>query len=105
MFTRHDAGIGKFHGHQHAHIHEAFGIKSRQWQSFYHFNVGGQVEDTRLTTLIRFRGRAMSAATSSSALRAKALPGYRGASNSCVTAWRRRSISAIRTGAATADAG
>jgi hypothetical protein len=46
----------------------------------------------------------MSAATSSSALRAKALPGYRGASNSCVTAWRRRSISAIRTGAATADA-
>ena len=47
----------------------------------------------------------MSAATSSSALRAKALPGYRGASNSRVTAWRRRSISAIRTGAATADAG
>jgi hypothetical protein len=32
-------------------VHEAFGIKSRQWQSFYHFNVGGQVEDTRLTTL------------------------------------------------------
>jgi hypothetical protein len=28
-------------------------------------------------------------ATSSSALRAKALPGYRGACNSCVTAWRR----------------
>ena len=30
MFTRH-----------HAHIHEAYGLKSRQWQSFYHFNVGG----------------------------------------------------------------
>ena len=27
-------------------VHEAFGIKSRQWQSFYHFNVGEQVERT-----------------------------------------------------------
>jgi SagB-type dehydrogenase family enzyme len=32
-------------------VHEAFGITSPQWQSFYHFTVGGQVEDTRLTTL------------------------------------------------------
>ena len=32
-------------------VHAAFGITSRQWQSFYHFTVGGQVEDTRLTTL------------------------------------------------------
>ena len=32
-------------------VHEVFGITSRQWQSFYHFTVGGQVEDTRLTTL------------------------------------------------------
>ena len=32
-------------------VHEAFGITSRQWQSFYHFTVGGQIEDTRLTTL------------------------------------------------------
>jgi SagB-type dehydrogenase family enzyme len=32
-------------------VHEAFGITSRQWQSFYHFTVGGQVDDTRLTTL------------------------------------------------------
>jgi nitroreductase len=32
-------------------VHEAFGITSRRWQSFYHFTVGGQVEDTRLTTL------------------------------------------------------
>ena len=32
-------------------VHEVFGITSREWQSFYHFTVGGQVEDTRLTTL------------------------------------------------------
>jgi SagB-type dehydrogenase family enzyme len=30
---------------------EAFGINSREWESFYHFTVGGLVEDTRLTTL------------------------------------------------------
>jgi SagB-type dehydrogenase family enzyme len=36
-------------------VHEAFGITSRQWQSFYHFTVGGQVEDTRLTTLPAYR--------------------------------------------------
>jgi hypothetical protein len=28
-----------------------FGISSRDWQSFYHFTVGGPVEDGRLTTL------------------------------------------------------
>ncbi len=32
-------------------VHAAFGITSREWQSFYHFTVGGPVEDTRLTTL------------------------------------------------------
>ncbi|TLY60561.1 MAG: SagB/ThcOx family dehydrogenase [Gammaproteobacteria bacterium] len=32
-------------------VHEAFGITSREWQSFYHFTVGGLVEDTRLSTL------------------------------------------------------
>ena len=32
-------------------VHEVFGIISREWQSFYHFTVGGQIEDTRLTTL------------------------------------------------------
>lgn len=32
-------------------VHEAFGIASREWQSFYHFTVGGAVEDIRLTTL------------------------------------------------------
>ena len=32
-------------------VQEAFGITSHEWQSFYHFTVGGQVEDTRLTTL------------------------------------------------------
>jgi hypothetical protein len=28
-----------------------FGISSRDWQRFYHFTVGGPVEDVRLTTL------------------------------------------------------
>ena len=32
-------------------VHAAFGIVSREWQSFYHFTVGGPVEDRRLTTL------------------------------------------------------
>ncbi len=31
--------------------HEVFGISSRDWQSFYHFTVGGPVEDVRLTTI------------------------------------------------------
>src|SRR5437773_2388669 len=32
-------------------VHEVFGISSRDWQSFYHFTVGGPVEDRRLTIL------------------------------------------------------
>jgi SagB-type dehydrogenase family enzyme len=32
-------------------VHQVFGITSREWQSFYHFTVGGPVEDFRLTTL------------------------------------------------------
>ena len=32
-------------------VHQVFGISSRDWQSFYHFTVGGPVEDHRLTTL------------------------------------------------------
>ncbi len=32
-------------------VHEVFGIDSRDWQSLYHFTVGGPVDDTRLTTL------------------------------------------------------
>jgi hypothetical protein len=32
-------------------VHEAFGISSRDWQSFYHFAVGGPVDDQRLATL------------------------------------------------------
>jgi SagB-type dehydrogenase family enzyme len=32
-------------------VHEVFGITSRDWQSLYHFTVGGPVEDGRLTTL------------------------------------------------------
>ncbi len=35
-------------------VHEVFGITSREWQSFYHFTVGGPVEDTRLTTLAAY---------------------------------------------------
>ena len=31
-------------------VHEVFGISSRDWQSFYHFTVGGPIEDGRLTT-------------------------------------------------------
>ena len=32
-------------------VHDVFGIASRDWQSLYHFTVGGHVEDVRLTTL------------------------------------------------------
>jgi hypothetical protein len=32
-------------------VRAAFGIVSREWQSFYHFTVGGPVEDRRLSTL------------------------------------------------------
>ena len=32
-------------------VHEVFGISSRDWQSLYHFTVGGYVDDVRLTTL------------------------------------------------------
>jgi SagB-type dehydrogenase family enzyme len=32
-------------------VHTAFGIASSEWQSFYHFTVGGAVEDSRLSTL------------------------------------------------------
>ena len=32
-------------------VHAAFGITSREWQSFYHFTVGGPIEDGRLSTL------------------------------------------------------
>ncbi len=32
-------------------VHELLGLQSREWQSFYHFTVGGPVDDPRLTTL------------------------------------------------------
>ena len=32
-------------------VHETLGFTSREWQSLYHFTVGGPVEDTRLSTL------------------------------------------------------
>jgi SagB-type dehydrogenase family enzyme len=36
-------------------VHEVFGISSRDWQSLYHFTVGGPVEDRRLTTLPAYK--------------------------------------------------
>ena len=38
-------------------VHEVFGIDTRDWQSLYHFTVGGPVEDKRLTTLPAYEGR------------------------------------------------
>ncbi|AZG37328.1 SagB/ThcOx family dehydrogenase [Shewanella psychromarinicola] len=32
-------------------VHTAFGIETREWQSFYHFTVGSPIDDNRLTTL------------------------------------------------------
>jgi len=32
-------------------VHTAFGIVIREWKIFYHFTVGGPVEDGRLSTL------------------------------------------------------
>ena len=37
-------------------VHDVFGISSGDWQSFYHFTVGGPVEDRRLTTLPPYDG-------------------------------------------------
>ena len=31
-------------------VHQVFGLSSRDWQSLYHFTVGGPVDDPRLTT-------------------------------------------------------
>ncbi len=36
-------------------VHQVFGISSHDWQSFYHFTVGGPVEDKRLTTLPAYK--------------------------------------------------
>jgi len=36
-------------------VHDVFGISSRDWQSFYHFTVGGPLEDNRLTTLPAYK--------------------------------------------------
>ena len=41
-------GIGCFFDNP---VHDLFGFKGRKYQSFYHFTVGGPIEDTRLTTL------------------------------------------------------
>ena len=49
-------------------VHEAFGITSRAWQSFYHFTVGGPVEDRRLTTLPAYHPIDVATPTSSHSL-------------------------------------
>ena len=36
-------------------VHSTFGIRSRDWQSLYHFTLGGQVDDSRLTTLPAYK--------------------------------------------------
>ncbi|MBA3540828.1 MAG: SagB/ThcOx family dehydrogenase [Deltaproteobacteria bacterium] len=41
-------GIGCYFDDQ---VHEVLGIDTRDWQSLYHFTVGGPVDDTRLMTL------------------------------------------------------
>ena len=41
-------GIGCFFDDS---MHEVLGLKDRKYQDFYHFTIGGSVEDTRLTTL------------------------------------------------------
>jgi SagB-type dehydrogenase family enzyme len=37
--------------------HEVYGLRTRDWQSLYHFTVGGPVEDTRLRTLDPYETR------------------------------------------------
>jgi hypothetical protein len=32
-------------------VHQAFGLRGKDWQSLYHFTVGTPVEDRRLKTL------------------------------------------------------
>ena len=44
-------GIGCFFDDS---MHEAFGLKSRDYQSLYHFTIGGPVQDTRVTTLAAY---------------------------------------------------
>jgi hypothetical protein len=37
-------------------VHGVFGLRGRQFQSLYHFTIGGAVEDPRLTTLPPYGG-------------------------------------------------
>ena len=55
-------------------VHAVFGIASREWQSFYHFTVGGPVEDRRLTILpaYNFEEELMSIPTTIQATRTEA---------------------------------
>jgi hypothetical protein len=36
-------------------VHQVFGLRDLEFQSFYHFTVGGAVDDPRLTTLPPYR--------------------------------------------------
>jgi nitroreductase len=47
-FGNRSTGIGCFFDDP---MHEAFGLRSRDYQSLYHFTIGGPVQDARLTTL------------------------------------------------------
>jgi SagB-type dehydrogenase family enzyme len=50
-------GIGCFFDDE---MHRLLGLQSTEWQSLYHFTVGGPVEDRRLTTLAPYPGPAAS---------------------------------------------
>ena len=36
-------------------VHQVFGVQDLEFQSLYHFTVGGPVDDPRLTTLPPYR--------------------------------------------------
>ena len=38
-------------------VHEMLGIKDTQWQSIYHFTVGGELSDSRLRTILPYTHR------------------------------------------------
>jgi SagB-type dehydrogenase family enzyme len=53
-------GIGCFFDDE---VHELLGLTDPDWQSLYHFTVGGPVEDRRLTTLPPYAARRMHGAS------------------------------------------
>jgi SagB-type dehydrogenase family enzyme len=71
-------------------VHAAFGIVSREWQSFYHFTVGVPVEDRRLTTLpaYSFEEERLSIPTTVSTIRTEPPQTRKGAVRKVVGIWR-----------------